>query len=308
MEVLYFILTVYSLGFCITSLLVYCVIKNRNLRKNGHDYCCLFVLFCLLLWIILIWPIDFLIIWNGGLDGSLGKTLCQLNGWFITIAASTLMLAQMLMAIDRYTVIVRESKLSNFAIQSFLLGGFMINCGMTAIQGLLHDGGFTPLEGDLWCFFTMNYEHSVTEIWPTLIMISYFGMFSVLQNGVHALVLLKTKRVFSETSKYNQASGQSSAAGSDNGFNSSKQNREIQRAIFQRCMAVFTAFQMSYGLSFLLYLYRIIWNSKVPPLLELVSTAMGVSDTLITPLLLLYMRRDYRKAVSDLFRKSPAIK
>ena len=189
----YILLPIYFISFITTCPLLYCIWKRPKLCSSNHDRISVSVITSCLVWVVLIFPLNCLILANGGLDGARGHLYCQLNGAFITFAASSLMLGQMLMAIERFSLIVLDHHLK-VPFRSVYLIFVIFSLSMIGVH-LLGDAKFRPLENDLWCFFPLTYQTSIVEIWPSLVMICYFAAFAFAQNFCYSLVLLKSLRV-----------------------------------------------------------------------------------------------------------------
>ena len=299
--------SIYAVGFVLISTLLYCIARDSRLRRSVHDKVTILELVSMLFWICTVAPINLITYFNGGLEGDLGHTLCQANGSFVVFAAGTAMLAQMLMALDRFFVIVMAKVINVKILVAVAITATVWNISIISLQM----GRFASQEGGLWCFFKMTYDVSegegLRDIWPSIAMIVYFAIFSGIQNSVYFFILAKARRVFKVTEskrKHNQKSSIRSPTSEVVNNTSNIQDipnshERLQKLILRRCMAIMGVFQVCYGPCFILLVYRLISNQKIDPLLEIVTTAASVCNVALAPLLYFYLRTDYYTAFKE---------
>ena len=241
---------------------------------------------------------------NGGFEGPVGEANCQYQGVVTTAFFGLAFGGHLLLALERYTRIVKNRELTKRHMMAWLAFISVLLICECAISF----GHFRLMANGTYCLYAFVDPAPTLRI-PAIICIVYsLGILGGI-NFCYSMIYLRARSLFSGSGKDSKGSN-----GKDGNSNLSPSMRDPelqtynthdtgvtgareQRSLLFRCLAVLIVFMTFYTPSFLLFLYELVSGAYAPRIIHWIATIMASVDCNVSPLLFIYLNRDYRDAI-----------
>jgi hypothetical protein len=218
------------------------------------------------------------------------------------MSAITTMSGHFLISLERYYACIKEVYISTSEFVKY--AGVLLSFAVSYAIIQLYVSGFSPIESHLYCFMELL-SGDMEKTLLAWLGFAYLAAIFAAMFFVYGSIYLKTYRVHAEVKKLMNR-GLPLKKDENLSLSSSKVRNKPEstyhsQKVFFRCVLLLFCFLGCYILSSALIAYRLITKKPVPEILETIASTLAGFDLFLTPVLLLHLNGNYRRALIKVF-------